>query len=213
MIYCSRCGAAQQDGAKFCSECGAPLQNRTLQIAENHPQAPNSMPNQEGRQRKKRKPLLRRWWVWVLLIVVIVSVSGKRGILSRAKNVQRQASVIATPRPAATTKPAPTAKPTPVPTPKTTAAPKDVTPEFKATMDSYEAFFDEFIDCLKAMADDSADTTTLFQYAAMMMQYADTLEKLEAIDESKLSPADDAYYIEVMARIELKLLEAAYYMQ
>ncbi len=208
MKYCSKCGAAQQDAARFCSECGAPLQNRTLQIVEDCPQAPSSIPKDEVRQRKTRKPLLRRWWVWVLIVVVIVSVSGKRGILSQGKSPQRQTKAIAA-RPTAT----PTAKPTPVPTPKTTAAPKDVTPEFKETLDSYEAFFDEFIVVLKAMADDSADTTTLFKYAGMMMQYADTLEKLDAIDESKLSPADDAYYVEVMARIELKLLEAAYYMQ
>lgn len=209
MIYCSRCGAAQQDGAKFCSECGAPLQNRTLQIAENHPQAPNSMPNQEVRQKKKRKPLLRRWWVWVLLIVVIVSVSGKRGMLSQGKSPQRQTKASAPARPTATAKPAATPKPTL----KTAAAPADVSPEFKATMDSYEAFFDEFIDFLKVMSDDSDDIGTLLRYASMMMKYGETLEKLEAIDESKLSPADDAYYIEVMARIELKLLEAAYYMQ
>ena len=46
----------------------------------------------------------------------------------------------------------------------------------------------------------------------MMAQYTETMEKLEAIDERKLSPADDAYYIEVMARIEVKLLQAAQYM-
>ena len=39
------------------------------------------------------------------------------------------------------------------------------------------------------------------------------MEKLDAIDESRLSPADDAYYIEVMTRIEVKLLQAAQYMQ
>ena len=32
-------------------------------------------------------------------------------------------------------------------------------------------------------------------------------------DESRLSPADDAYYNEVMARIEVKLLQAAQYAQ
>ena len=213
MIYCSRCGAAQQDGAKFCSECGAPLQNRTLQIAENHPQTPNSMPNQEGRQRKKRKPLLRRWWVWALIVVVIAGALGKRAGSRPTRTMPRQTETIATARPAATAKPASTPRPKATAAPMPTAAPADVSPEFKATMDSYEAFFDEFIDFLKVMSDDSDDIGTLLRYASMMMQYADTLEKLEAIDESMLSPADDAYYIEVMARIELKLLEAAYYMQ
>ena len=80
-------------------------------------------------------------------------------------------------------------------------------------MDSYEAFFDEYINFMKAMSDDPANMTMLLKYTAMMTQYADTMEKLEAIDESRLSPADDAYYIEVMARIEVKMLQAAQYMQ
>ena len=66
---------------------------------------------------------------------------------------------------------------------------------------------------MKAMSEDPANMTMLIRYSAMMTQYADTMEKLDAIDESRLSPADDAYYIEVMARIEVKLLEAAQYMQ
>lgn len=80
-------------------------------------------------------------------------------------------------------------------------------------MDSYEAFFDEYVDFMKAMSDDPGNTTMLLKYTAMMMQYAETMEKLDAIDESKLSPADDAYYIKVMARIEVKLLQAAQYVQ
>ena len=65
----------------------------------------------------------------------------------------------------------------------------------------------------KAMSDDPTNVSMLLRYSTMVMQYADTMEKLDAIDESRLSPADDAYYIEVMARIEVKLLEAARYMQ
>ena len=211
MTYCSRCGSAQQDGARFCSECGAPLQHRSVQIAEGHPQTPDFTANNQVRQKKKRKPLLRRWWVWVLIIVVIVSVTEKRSMQRQAKiYLQRKTETAAAARPAATVKPTATPKPTPVSTPETAA---DVSPEFKATMDSYEAFFDEFIVFLKAMSEDSDGTAALLNYAAMMMQYAETVEKLDAIDESRLSPADDAYYIEVMARIEVKLLQAAQYMQ
>ena len=53
----------------------------------------------------------------------------------------------------------------------------------------------------------------LLQYAEMTTRYADSIEKLDAIGETELSPAGDAYYIEVMSRIEVKLLEAANYMQ
>ena len=114
---------------------------------------------------------------------------------------------------AATAAPTPKPVPTPTPAPEVTAAPTGVSPEFKATMDSYEAFFDEYIAFMKAMSDDPNNTAMLLKYATMMMQYTETMEKLDAIDESKLSPADDAYYIEVMARIEVKLLQASQYMQ
>lgn len=138
-----------------------------------------------------------------------------------------------TPRP--TTRPTATPKPTVTPepvedesaeensvekepevTPESTPDPPPVstgvTPEFKEAMDSYETFFDEYCEFMKNMSDDPTNFDYLLQYADMMTQYADTMEKLDAIDETELSLADDAYYIEVMARIEVKLLEAANYM-
>ena len=222
MTYCSKCGAAQQDGAKFCTECGAPITNEATRTFEIMPQT-EYVPQKQQRYRKK-KPLLRRWWVWALIIVVVVGAVRTRGKSTPTRDVPQQAETIATAKPAATAKPTATPKPAataaptpkPVPTPTTapeTAAPTGVSPEFKATMDSYEAFFDEYIAFMKAMSDDPSNTTMLLKYAAMMTQYAETMEKLDAIDESKLSPADDAYYIEVMARIEVKLLQAAQYMQ
>ncbi len=225
MTFCSKCGVAQPEGAKFCTECGAPIRNDSIQIVEDHPQAPIFTVQNEVRHKKKKKSLLRRWWFWVVIIVVAVAVLGKRGGQKPTKAIERQVETVATAKPvptaqpAATPKPAATAAPTPkpVPTPTTApevaAAPTGVSPEFKATMDSYEAFFDEYITFMKAMSDDPNNTAMLLKYATMMMQYTETMEKLDAIDESKLSPADDAYYIEVMARIEVKLLQAAQYMQ
>ena len=105
-----------------------------------------------------------------------------------------------------------TPEPTPEPTPEATPAPAGVSPEFKETMDSYEAFFDEYCDFMKKMSDDPTDFTILMEYADVMTRYADIMDKLDAIDEDELSPADEAYYIEAMARIEVKLLEAANYM-
>lgn len=137
-----------------------------------------------------------------------------------------QPTVRPTARPAATPKPteAPEvavaaegaedepAEETPEPTPEPTPAPAGVTPEFKAAMDSYEAFFDEYCDFMKKMSDDPTDFTVLMEYAEVMARYADIMDKLDDIDEDELSPADEAYYIESMARIEVKLLEAANYM-
>lgn len=81
-----------------------------------------------------------------------------------------------------------------------------VTPSFKASMDSYEAFFDKYVAFLKKYDEEGHPASMLADYTDMMKQYADTMAKFEAIDESTLSDADLAYYIEVNARIQQKLL-------
>jgi len=123
----------------------------------------------------------------------------------------------ATPKPAATPAPA-TAAPEQAEEketekPEAPVAEPGVTPSFKETMDSYEAFFDEYIAVMKAVADDSSDFSVLMRYYDMLSRYADISEKLEAIDDESLSSADHDYYVEVMLRIDKKLLEAAEYIQ
>ena len=120
-----------------------------------------------------------------------------------------QPAVRSTPRP--TNTPAPTPAPAAEPETETEsgAVPAGVTPEFKAAMDSFEAFFDEYADFMKAYSESPDDLGLLLRYADFLSRYTDTMDKLDAIDESELSPADDAYYLQVMARIDVKLLEAA----
>ena len=52
------------------------------------------------------------------------------------------------------------------------------------------------------------DMSMMMDYLTWMTDYAETMEKLDEIDEGSLSPAEDAYYLEVMIRIEKKSLEA-----
>ncbi len=82
-----------------------------------------------------------------------------------------------------------------------------VDPQFKATMDSYEEFFDEYCDFMESY--DANDATMLLKYATMMSKYAEMIEKLDDIDESQLSAADDAYYIEVQSRINTRLAQVS----
>lgn len=82
-----------------------------------------------------------------------------------------------------------------------------VTPEFKQMMDSYEAFFDEYIAFMKKYENSDDVSGLMTDYADYMKKYADYMEKLNAVDTQKLSAADDAYYLEVQARIMKKLSE------
>ncbi len=81
--------------------------------------------------------------------------------------------------------------------------------EFKQKMDSLEQFFDSYVEFMKTY--DSSDTTAMMKYLSMMSDYAEAMEALDSIDESQLTPEQDSYYLQVMLRIDQKLLEAANY--
>lgn len=84
-----------------------------------------------------------------------------------------------------------------------------VTPSFKEAMDSYEAFFDEYCAFMEKYADSDDSVSMMADYAKFAARYSETMDKLDAIDEDALSPADYAYYIEVMGRINQKLMNVA----
>lgn len=94
------------------------------------------------------------------------------------------------------------------PSPADETAIDGIHPEFKATMDSYEAFFNEYAELMKAVSENPSDISLMMKYAEFMGKYAEMLDALENIDESELSTAELSYYIEVTARIEQKLLSA-----
>ena len=89
----------------------------------------------------------------------------------------------------------------------------EVTPEFKEMMDSYEAFMNQYCDFMVKYtnATSSGDSATLLamtaDYASLVQQELDWASKIDGIDESTLSPADDAYYLEVQGRVLKKLGE------
>ncbi|MDM8300214.1 DUF6591 domain-containing protein [Collinsella tanakaei] len=84
-----------------------------------------------------------------------------------------------------------------------------VSNDFKASMDEYEAYFDEYVEFMKAYNEDPTSLELIAKYGDMMKQYSETMEAMDAIDEDSLSPEDQAYFIEVQTRINQKLLEVA----
>ena len=91
----------------------------------------------------------------------------------------------------------------------TGAADDEIRPEFKAAMDSYEAFCDEYCDFMKKYAENPTDLALLAKYADMMTKYSEMNKNFEAWDESEMSEAELKYYLEVLSRVTQKLADAA----
>ena len=85
-----------------------------------------------------------------------------------------------------------------------------ISPEFKKTMDDYEAWFDHYCDVMKRYQEDSTDLELLSEMTDLLSEEATMLEQMENMDQSEMNTAELAYYIEVTARIEKKLIEVAY---
>ena len=85
----------------------------------------------------------------------------------------------------------------------------EINPDFKAAMESYEKFFDEYVAIMKKYKEDPTDLSILSDYATYMGQYADMMQKFEKWENEDLNTTEAAYYIDVQARITKKLLEVA----
>lgn len=115
-----------------------------------------------------------------------------------------------------TDEPVPTETPDPIATPEVTEAPAEETPdadesdeirpEFKAMMDSYEEFFNDYAELMSALAKNPGDMSLLMKSLEFMDKYTKMLAELDEIDTGELSTAELSYYIEVTARIEKTLL-------
>ena len=94
----------------------------------------------------------------------------------------------------------------PVPAAETSApaaAPADgIRPEFRASVDSYEAFINEY-------TESGNPVSMLADYTRFMGQYADTMSKLDAMDEGEMSPQELQYFTDASNRINQRLLSTA----
>lgn len=84
-----------------------------------------------------------------------------------------------------------------------------IDPDYKAAMNSYKKFFDEYVIFMKAYIESDDAASMANEYTTMMMQYLEPVTALEKIDEDTLSNEEALYYAEVMLRINQKLLTVA----
>lgn len=78
-------------------------------------------------------------------------------------------------------------------------------PEFKAAMDSYEAFYDDYCEFMKKYMENPTDFSLLTKYASMITELDEMQKKFDAWNSSDLSNAELKYYLEVNARIQQKM--------
>lgn len=85
-----------------------------------------------------------------------------------------------------------------------------IRPEFKEAMDSYEAFFDEYIDFMNRYKANPTNAELLMQSADMLTKEATMLKEFDDWEKTgDMTTAETAYYLEVHARIYEKLATIA----
>ncbi len=84
-----------------------------------------------------------------------------------------------------------------------------VTVSFKKTMDDYEAGMNSYCDFMEKYINGGRPASMAADYANYVKKLADLEKDFDAIDESSLTAADDAYYIEVQSRVNQRLTAVA----
>jgi len=113
--------------------------------------------------------------------------------------------------------PTPTESATAIPSKAPTEAPSEsnpngskeavsgIRPEFQDAMNSYEKFFDEYVEFMKSYMNSDDTLSMLSDFTTFTSQYDEIMKKLDDIDENKLSSEELSLYTEVMARISQKI--------
>lgn len=82
-----------------------------------------------------------------------------------------------------------------------------ISPEFKEAMDSYEAFYDEYVEYLKAYNNDPTNAELLKGMSELLAREAEMTKKFDAWEDEDMTTAETAYYLEVHSRVLAKLAE------
>lgn len=82
-----------------------------------------------------------------------------------------------------------------------------IRPELIEFLEAYESFMDEYCEFMENY--DASDAALLAEYTDLFAKYSDFLEKAEKWDEEDLTDEETIYYVEVMNRVNEKLLKVS----
>ena len=89
-----------------------------------------------------------------------------------------------------------------------TISSSEVSPDFKARMDEYEAFFNGYVDFMKQYNANPNDIELASSYSDYEQKYFDYMDELKNCgSDPNLSSADLSYFVNVDSRITQKLKE------
>ncbi len=89
------------------------------------------------------------------------------------------------------------------------AAADGIRPEFKAAMDSYEAFYTEYCDLLAQYKENPTDLGLLTKYGEMLAKVGEMDEAFDEWDEDELSSEELKYYLDVNNRVIKMMVDVA----
>ena len=186
MVICRNCNATIAQNAKICPSCGA----------------------------KNKQPFYKKTWFIVLVVIGIIGAlasgdDGKEEKTSGEKDVVIEQSAESQNETSVTDKKEESSNSNETTNDKQEELVDGMRPEFKAAMDSYEDFYDEYCDFMKKYQANPTDMTLLTEYTTIMSKLTDMEEKFEAWDESEMNSAELNYYVEVSSRVAQKLLEVS----
>ena len=81
--------------------------------------------------------------------------------------------------------------------------------EFKAAMDSYENFIDEYVAFMMKYRANPTDLTLIADYTDYTIKYAEFIANFEKWEDEELNEVEAAYFIDVQAKVNKKLMEVA----
>ena len=78
--------------------------------------------------------------------------------------------------------------------------------DIRKAIDSYEAFFNEYIAFMEKYKRNPSDLQLLSDYLVFVEKYEKTMNDLDALNDADMSAADREYYLDAMNRINKKRL-------